>query len=265
YVLSILMSLMMFNTPEEVQFILVDPKESNLFKTLSLMPHVAGLHNDSNILDVMRDLIENEAPRRKKLLADNRCDDIWALWEKGIKIPVLYLVIDEVITVKNNLGNLDKEFDSLMQTIITQFPSLGIRLIFVPHRAMGVVNKTNRTMISFTAAVRSNTDDIKDTLGIQKWTRALVNKGDVAVKSSNMNNAMYVRGAALSISDNHNTELIENIAKAFYKMGVDLPDMSSLTVAYNRNEDEIRDILSSSGRRVQYNALNIFNDVEDIE
>ena len=260
YVLSIIMSLMMFNSPEEVQFIIVDPKESNLFKTMALMPHVCGLHNDRNILDIMRDIIENEGERRKKLLANNRCDDIWALWKKGIKLPVLYLVIDEIITVKNNLGPLDKEFDALMQTMISQLPSQGIRLIFVPHRATGIVNKTNRTMIAFSAAVRANTTDVMDTLDIKKWTRALTNPGDVAVKTNDRDSGVYVRGATLTTSDEDNAELIENAARAYYKMGVDIPDMTTMQIAFNRDEDYIRKELTGEGR-VQYNATNVFNDI----
>ena len=258
YVLSILLSLMMFNPPSDVQFIIVDPKESNLFKTLALMPHVAGIHNDSNILEVMDDIISNEAARRKKILADNRCDDIWALRKKGIEMPVLYLVIDEYITVKSNLGELDKELDAKLQVMISQLPSQGIRLIFVPHRATGVVNKTNRTMLQFTAAVRSDVEDANDTLSIKNWKRPLTNPGDIAVKSSANPNAKFVRGAAITTSDEDNSDLIENLAKAFYKMGVDLPDMSSMTVAVNRDEDEIREILCSDNH-IQYNAANVFN------
>ena len=261
YVLSILLAMMMFNTPEQVQFIIVDPKESNLFKTMALMPHVCGLHNDSNILEIMRDIIDNEGARRKKILADNRCDDIWALWSKGIKLPVLYLVIDEVITVKNNLGELAKEFNSLMQTIISQLPSQGIRLIFVPHRATGVVDKTNRTMISYSAAVRSNNEDVKDTLDIKKWDRPLVNQGDIAVKASDKQNAIYVRGASVTTSDEENTQLMESVAKAFYKMGVELPDMSTLKIACNRDEDKVREELLGGNERIQYNADNILNDL----
>lgn len=140
YVLSILMALMLFNPPEWVQFLIIDPKKSNLFKTMSLMPHVFGLHDDSNILKVLDDVIEVEAPRRKDMLASERCDDIWALRDKGIMLPILYIVIDEYITVINNLDkDQQKEFDTKFQVIISQLPSLGIRLLFVPHRATGIV------------------------------------------------------------------------------------------------------------------------------
>lgn len=260
YVLSILLSLMLFNSPEDVQFIIVDPKESNLFKTLALMPHVAGLHNDSDILNVMDDVILNEASRRKKLLADNRCDDIWALRKKGIQLPVLYFVIDEYITVKSNLGDLDKELDGKLQVMISQLPSQGIRLIFVPHRATGVVNKTNRTMLQYTAAVRADNADVIDTLGIKNWTRPLTRPGDIAVKNSNHPDSIFVRGAAVTTSDEDNSELIENVAKAFYKMGVDLPDMSTMTIAANRDERQIREQLTSNNR-IQYD---VDTDLEDI-
>ena len=262
YVFSILMALAMFNTPEDVQFIIVDPKESNLFNTFALLPHVAGLHNDDHVLDVMADIIENEAPRRKALLASNKCDDIWALRKKGVKLPILYLVMDEYITIRNNLGAMDKELDNKLQVIISQLPSLGIRLLFVPHRATGVVNKTNRTMLQYTASVKGDVDDVKDTLGITKWDRALTKPGDIAIKASTMQNAMYVRGAALTTSDEENAELMKNVAKAFYKMGVDMPDMSTMKIACNRDEEFIRKELQEDGKRIQYN--NFADDLDSI-
>jgi hypothetical protein len=62
--------------------------------------------------------------------------------------------------------------------------------------------------------------------------------------------------------------LIENIAKTFYKMGVEIPDMSSIGCGYNRDEDAIKDALcigSTNSRKVQYNAHNIFDNLDDEE
>lgn len=266
YVLSILMSLMLFNSPELIQFLIIDPKKSNLFKTLSLMPHVFGLHDDSNILKVLDDIIEVEAPRRKEMLANERCDDIWALRDKGVVLPIIYIVIDEYITVINNLDkDQQKEFDTKFQVIISQLPSLGIRLLFVPHRATGIVNKTNRTMIQYTAAVRADIEDVKDTLGVAKWDRALTKPGDTAVKNSNIKNAVYIRGAALTTSDGENSKFIETAAKAFYKMGVDIPDMSNLRIAYNRDEEWIQSECSGTGKRVQFSVTELPDNANDID
>lgn len=260
YVLSIIISLMLFNTPEDVQFCIIDPKESNLFKTISLLPHVCGLHNDEHILEILNDIIEVEAPRRKKLLSDNRCDDIWALRKKGIKLPILYVVIDEYITVVNNLdADGKKDFNLKMQTLISQLPSQGIRLMFVPHRAMGIVDKTNRTMLQFTAAVRADSADVVDTLGIKKWDRALTRPGDIALKSSTMKNAAFVRGAALTTSDGDNTLFIEQAAKAFYKIGVEMPDMRAMRIAVNRDEEYVRSQLQGTGKVLQYSADELDN------
>lgn len=270
YILSLLMALMLFNTPEDVQFILVDPKETKLFDTMALMPHVCGLHNDKKILDILDDIIEVEAKRRKKLLLDNNCDDIWALRKKGIKLPILYLVIDEYLSVMNHLDKEDqKKFDNKIQILISQLPSQGVRLIFVPHRATGVVNKTNRTMLQFTAAVKADIADIEDTLGIKKWTRSLTHEGDIALKTSALTNAIFVKGSALTPDDDQNTEFMLNAAKVFYKMGVSVPPNSGMKVAYNRDENKIREKLMGEQHIVQFNADNVKaeldNDNDDIE
>ena len=265
YVLSILMSLMLFNSPEDVQFLIIDPKESNLFKTISLMPHVMGLHNDEHILSILDDIITVEGERRKELLKKHRCDDIWALRKKGIKLDVLYIVLDEYITVINNLDKDEKkEFDQKFQVLISQLPFVGIRLLFVPHRATGIVDKTNRSMIQFTCAVRSNAEDVKDTLDIPKWSRSLTRPGDMAIKTSNMTDAKFAKGAALSIDDGDNTIFIENAAKVMYKMGVPIPDYRRLRIACNRDEEYIKSELKSDSNIVQYTVDNIDDDLDSL-
>ena len=253
---------MVFNSPEDVQFLFIDPKESNLFKTLALMPHVCGLHNDSNILGIFKDLIDNEGPRRKKLLADNRCENVWDLRKKGIKIPILYIVIDEVMTVISNLGSSDKEFMSLIKVVVTQLPSLGIRLIMVPHRSQGVVDKTVRTNIGFTAAVRADTEVVQETLDIKKWTTPLLNPGDTALKMQGFGKEMFIHSLAVTTTDTDNTDHIMSIARSFYKMGVEIPDMRNIGIGYNRDIEHIRNELGEIGSgKVQFNI----NDIKDVD
>ena len=49
------------------------------------------------------------------------------------------------------------------------------------------------------------------------------------------------------------------IAKAYYKLGVEESDLKkTLTIAYNRNEDEIRQKLR--GDIIQYDASRVLND-----
>lgn len=254
YVLSIIMSLCAFNTPEQVQFLVVDPKKSNMMNTLHLLPHVCGVVDDSNILAVLDGVIEGEGARRKKLLSEHHCDKWSDLWEIGVQVPVLYIVIDEFMTVRENLndGSL-QEFMSKVKVIISQLPSLGIRLIIVPHRSKGVVDVTARTNISFSAAVRAEPSVILETLDIKKWDIPLLNPGDTAVKMQGMGEPFMVSGVAVTSSDMENAKFIENIARLYYQMGVDIPDMSSIGPGYTRNDDAILEELKAGrdSKRVQ--------------
>jgi hypothetical protein len=171
------------------------------------------------------------------------------------------LVIDEYITVRNNLGDNSKELDKKLQTIISQLPSLGIRLMFVPHRATGVVDKTNRTLLQYTACVKSDQSEVIDTLDIKKWTRPLTKPGDIAVKTSSNPVPLYVRGPALTTSDEQNTKFLRTAAKAFYKMGVEFPEQGALSISYNRDEDFIRRELSDNTTTIQYDAEHILDDI----
>ena len=264
FIISTIMPMMMYNTPEDVVFLIIDPKESTLFKTIALMPHVCSIHNGKDILQLLRDVIDGEGARRKKLLASQKCDDIWSLRKrKGIMLPVLYVVIDEIMTIISNMGDNSKELFELMKIIISQLPSTGIRLMFVPHRAQGVVDKTIRTLLDFTAAVRAEPEVVKETLDIKKWDRPLLNPGDTAVKLQGLGREQFVKGLALTTSDDDNNELIINIARAFYKMGVEIPsDMKALRSGYNRNEEEIQKelALDNNAQRVQYNF-----DIDDVD
>lgn len=265
YVNSLVLQLQMFNLPEDVQFCYIDPKESYLFKCLSYMPHCCGLHNHHNTLEIMNDIIEKEGSRRKKLLQDNQCDTIWDLRKKGIKLPVLYLVIDEYMTVNDYYSDRSSELKSKLQVILSQLPSQGIRVLFVPHRAQGVVDKTSRALISYAAAVKCDNDIVKETLDEKKWTRRLTMPGDIALKLADK--TLYVRGAALELSDEDNTRLIKDVAKSFYKMGVEIPDMSSIGMGYNRDEDAIREALQidSGTGKIQYDATRMMEELDSID
>lgn len=262
YVLSLLLMLMATNSPEDVQFIIVDPKESSMFKRLSLMPHVCGLHSHKVVMDIMEDLIENEGKRRKKLLADNYCENIWDLKKKGINIPIIFLFIDEILTIQDYMKDNFSEFQSKMKVIVSQLPSAGIKMIIIPHRATSVIDKTSRVLFQYTAALKANTDEIKDTLDVKSWDIPLVNPGDTALKTSDMPNAQFVHGMAVTPDDDKNMELIVNMARAYYKMGVEFPDMSYLRMAANRNEDFVKSQLGIGNGVVQYDAQHLFDDLD---
>ena len=257
---AMIVELAAFNTPEDIMFMIVDPKKTSMMKALGRLPHTIGVQDDSNIMEIMKELIDVEAGRRKQILADNKCDTLRELRERAnIKLPTIILVLDEAMTIINNIGKSYKEeFFSLMNVIMSQLPYVEIRLLFVPHRATGVIDKTSRTLVQYASIVRGSAEDTKDSLSLDKgikWTKQLTNVGDTAVKLIDEAEPFYVRATPVATSDTELNTLINNIAKAFYKMGVDIPDMSHLSVCCNRNESEIVEYLglnNSYVRKAQY-------------
>lgn len=262
YVNSILTTLAAFNTPEEIQFIIIDPKKTALFKTFSLLPHVCGLHDGTEILSIFKDILESEAERRKKLLSDAEADNIWDYMEEtGVKLPVIMIVIDEIVTIYNDLKqqNLHKEFTSYIQQILTQLPFIGIGLMMVPHRTTGILDPLTRMNVSYKAAVMADSDSIKEELGVSGWDRPLVLPGDMAITTSRWKSPKYLKGTGVALKDKDTRTLIKEMAKAWYKIGVELPDVSMVGVGVNRNETYVQQELklSDKSNRIQYDTLNL--------
>jgi hypothetical protein len=209
----------------------------------------------------MSELLNVEAERRAKLLLDTKCDNLKDYNKKqksGTKMPYIYLVMDEVVSVVANVaysGADDKEgkanakeFQRLMQTIVTKLPYVGIGLILVPHRAIGVVDTMVRDMMQLRAAVRADEKSVEEALG-ERIDRPLTMAGDIALRGGTMSEAQYVRGPAAASSDDDTLELFEAIARGYYKLGVDIPDWSHLPLCHNRDEESVRERLVSGDQR----------------
>ena len=120
-------------------------------------------------------------------------------------------------------------------------------------------------MIDLAAAVKTEQSIVEETIDVKKWTTKLTMPGDIALRMGS--DIMYVRGPVLETSDEDTIQFVRQIAKSFYKMGIDMPDMSSLGIAYNRNEDKIRDELQLDGdssSRLQYDANTLNNDLNNL-
>ena len=259
YVNSILSTLVAFNKPEDIQFVVVDPKKTALFKKFSLLPHVCGLHDGTNILELFEEVMNNEAERRKRLFEDAAVDNIWE-FRKGnpeVKLPVIMFVIDEIVTIYNDLKaeKKDKEFAGYIQKIFTQLPYLGIGLMLIPHRTTGIIDKLVRMNVSYKVAVMADNEGVEEEVGAKRWNRPLVSPGDMAVKASSWKSAKYLKGTGVALEDKDTRDLLEEMAKAWYKIGVEQPDMTYLGCCVNRDEEDIKEKLKLEAvQRIQYDS-----------
>lgn len=246
-VLNILLSLMLFNTPEDIQILVIDPKDTNLFATIGCFPQVIGVHNHHNILNLLDEIIDNEAEKRRRLIKENGCENIWDLKKKGVKLPLLYIFIDEFSTVTKSLGDSGaKEFNGKLKVILTQFPSLGIRLIVIAHRPVGDLDKTVRFLFQHRCVFRASVDTVKEVMDADKsssWNTPLTQAGEAALKLQSMQGIMFMRGLSVTTSDEENKDIILACAKMYYKLGIKGVYSDCLKLCNNRDEQHIRQML----------------------
>lgn len=183
----IIFQLAAFNSPHEVQFILLDSKgKGSDFYNIAL-PHVRRFESSiPNIVEALRWVNEVESERRKKLITDAGCVDIKDLKEKrpDIELPYLYIFIDEALSLAEDMGSeLGSKYQSYLIGIISKLAYLGIRLIPVVHVLKNqFIDKTVTDLITCRMAVCFPEEEIKKNLGVTKFEHKLSNIGDMAVK-----------------------------------------------------------------------------------
>ncbi len=138
---TLVMSLALAHSPEELAFVFVDFKGGAAFAELETLPHTAGmitnLQSDLRMVDRMHDALFGEQERRQQLLRDaGNIDDVIAyrrLREREPSrppLPDLLVVIDEF----GELLAARPEYIDLFVAIGRVGRSLGIHLLFSSQR-----------------------------------------------------------------------------------------------------------------------------------
>ena len=252
-----MLNLMCQQSPLEHQFLLVDPKNTGLFASLGLMPHVMGVHlpdeNDPNsplkILSLLQEIVIKEGERRKALFHKEGFENYWDYTEAKGKdsLPLITVALDEWISTidmfrrtKTTLGeDKTQEFMALINNLCTKLPAYGIRLIIIPHRVAKYVDPLTRDMMKFKATFRSDMRLAETNLGLDKVTIDTPNVGDMCWISSMNREPLYTHTLCVGENDEVLKNTILLLAKAYYKLGIEVPDMSYLKSCFNRNDEEI--------------------------
>lgn len=275
FVQAVLLQLCLYTPPSELNLYFFDPKASTSdFKRFTL-PHVKGFASqytdesgnvvnpeEKKIMDLLKWIVNVEAPRRKKLIGTAGVN-IWDFKKKNpdVKIPLIYLIFDEMVT----LSKMEKEQESLYQSyldmIVTQFPNLGIRAMFIPHEVKNqIISKTAYDSVKSRISVRGSAEHIEHSTGTKErnFKYKLTHTGDMAVKMDAVNsgNTTFVHGVALSDSNEENNELFEYVRKLWSRLE---PDEVKTSISSNIEvERKIEDLGKSEI------GLDDLDDVEDM-
>lgn len=148
---TLLMSLALTHTPEQLSLFLIDFKGGATFASLSELPHVAGvvtdLEKDASLANRAFTSLEAEMARRKRVLDAARVPGLVEyeqLPEAVSKpVPALLVVIDEFALLVRQQPEVKERLD----LVATQGRSLGVHLLLATQSPSNVI----------TPSIRSNT------------------------------------------------------------------------------------------------------------
>lgn len=238
---AILTQMCAYVSPRELNIYIFDPKAGTSdFRSFTL-PHVkkfatrykneqGNIVNPEGIdmLTTLTQIVRVEAPRRKKLLGDAKCVNIWDFRKKypDVDLPLLYVVIDEAVTLAEDMEKEDKkEYQSYVTQLITQFPNLGIRAFLIPHVVKDqIIKKTATDSVKCRISVKGSPDHIESSTGTKPrdFKYKLCNVGDMAVNIPDIKQqTMFVHGVALTDDNEKNAELFDYLRRVWSKLEQD--------------------------------------------
>ncbi|MDP2929460.1 MAG: DNA translocase FtsK, partial [Candidatus Omnitrophota bacterium] len=179
---SLIMSLLFNSTPEDVKFIMIDPKRVEL-AVFNDMPHLlAPVVTDHNKVASTLDWVVNEMDSRYKLLAESGVRNIDMYNEKcgnekGTKLPYIVLIIDELADL---MMIAQAEVESAITRLAQLSRAVGIHIMLATQRPSvdvitGVIKANFPARISFKVASKVDSRTVLDINGADK----LLGKGDM--------------------------------------------------------------------------------------
>lgn len=221
-VMAVLAQMASYLKPSELHFHILDPKaEISDFRQLEI-PHIRKfVASDAEIISELRHIVKVEGPRRKRIIGDQNFVNIWDYKKANpdTDLPLLYVVIDEVITLAERMDKETKdEFQGLLLELVSQLPALGIRIFMIPHVVKDQVLKKSITdLIPCRISVRGDADHVEKSVGAKNFKHKLIHQGDMAVRFNN-DDPMFIHSVVLADSNEGNADFFNFLLKFWGKI-----------------------------------------------
>ncbi|MBE1877258.1 FtsK/SpoIIIE domain-containing protein [Myceligenerans pegani] len=177
---TLVASLAVVNTPDTMNFVLVDYKGGAAFSRCELLPHTVGMVTDldSHLVERALDSLRAELTHREHVLAAIGAKDLEDYLDAqnrghaGPTLPRLLIVIDEFASMARELP----DFVTGLVNIAQRGRSLGIHLILATQRPSGVVSPEIRANTNLRVALRmtdkSESQDVIDAPDASEITKS---------------------------------------------------------------------------------------------
>ena len=236
---SIIVSLLYQNSPQELKFILVDPKrvELTVYENIPhlLTPVVTDPHKTINALKWSI----SEMDRRFELLSQTGKRDIREYnKEAEDKLPYLVIIVDELADL---MMAAPTEVEACIIRLAQMARAVGIHLIMATQRPSvdiitGLIKANITSRIAFSVASSVDSRTILDTTGADK----LLGRGDMLYISAQLSKPVRLQGAF--VSDKSIKALVKHLkaqAKPEYLADVTERKAIGLGIDSSLEEDEL--------------------------
>jgi len=197
---AIIISLLYQNNPDELRFIMVDPKRVEL-PIYNGIPHLLTpvITEVSKTINSLKWCL-NEMDRRYDLLNKSGKKNIQSYNQTAAeKLPFIVFVIDELADFMMTAG---KEMEAAIIRLAQMSRAIGIHLILATQRPSvdvitGLIKANIPTRIAFSVASLVDSKTILDSSGAEK----LLGQGDMLFSAAELTKPKRIQGAYLSDSE----------------------------------------------------------------
>ncbi|WP_242825239.1 DNA translocase FtsK [Proteocatella sphenisci] len=226
---GLICSILFKATPDEVKFIMIDPKmvELSIYNDIPhlLIPVVTDMKKAPYALS----WAVNEMNRRYKLFAQNRVRDISGYNELGDieeKMPRIVIIVDELADLMMVSPN---EVEDAICRLAQMARACGMHLVLATQRPSvdvitGLIKSNIPSRIAFAVSSQVDSRTILDSVGAEK----LIGKGDMLYSPQGISKAQRIQGAF--ISDKEVKDIVEFISKQFPKQKHEVRDIIEETM-----------------------------------
>ena len=208
---SIITGFLMKMTPDEIRFVMIDPKRVEL-TPYSGIPHLLTdpIVEPSDAIKALKLMTEEMTFRFKQLEMDNSKNILTynekSKAKKRIKMPYIVIVVDELADLMLNSSN---EVEKLLVRLAQLGRATGIHLIVATQRpsvdvVTGLIKANFPSRISFSVTSQIDSRTIIDSPGAEK----LLGKGDMLFVP--IDNPLPKRAQGILISDNEIDKVVNH-------------------------------------------------------
>ena len=205
FIHALMMSILYKYSPEDVRFIMIDPKrvEFTMYNNLPhlMLPKVVYEHDKA--LNAIKWAVD-EMMRRYEALQNNECQNIEQYNKlpeitshKTNKMPYLIIVVDELAELMG--GVLKKDFEAGIQRITQLGRAAGIHMVVATQRpsvdvVTGTIKNNMPTRVAFALSSAVDSKTVLDIGGAEK----LLGQGDMLFAPQDQNSKIRLQAALCS-------------------------------------------------------------------